>query len=225
MTEPTNELIGELTRGLRPVRPIAPLRRIAAIVAGTALALTVAHELYSLATGWPLVKPDFGPLDVETLVAHVLLAAGALAFALGASVPGREPVARVGAIALGIAAAAVVWIGCQRLLQWPGLASLSPDWLSAAFTCGLGSVTPAILPVFLLTRFSASAAPRHTASVLLVGAAAPIAILSWPGIVDCAYTDELHQIVSHLLVPAIGALVLGVVVLPLLLAARRSIRD
>lgn len=225
MTEPTNELIRELARGLRPVRRIPPLGRIAAIVAGLAGALVVAHVGYALASGSPLVKPDFGPVDGETLVAHALLAAGALAFALGASVPGREPLARVGAIALGVAAAAVVWIGCARLLHWSGLASTSSDWLGAAFSCGLGSIAPAILPVLLLTRFSARAAPRHTALVLFVGAAAPIAILTWPGIVGCAYPDELHHVAAHLLAPALGALVLVVGILPLALAARGSVRD
>jgi hypothetical protein len=91
MTERTDTLIHELAQGLRPVRRIAPLGRVAALVAGLAGALLIAQLAYSLATGAPVLKPDFGAVDAWTIATHALLAAGALAFALGASVPGREP--------------------------------------------------------------------------------------------------------------------------------------
>jgi hypothetical protein len=225
MTERTDELIRELSHGLHPVRRIPPLRRVGALVAGLAGALVLAQFAYDLATGAHVVKSGFGAVDAQTLVAHVLLAAGALGFALGASVPGREVLARVGAIAVGLALVAIAGIGCERLLQWPGLASLAPDWVRATFACGAGSIAPALLPALVLSRFSARAAPRHAARVLVVGAAAPIAILTWPGILGCGYPDELHHVTAHLLAPALGALVLALLVLPVVLAARRSVRD
>jgi len=224
MTERTNELIDELARGLRPVRRIPALGRVAALAAGVAAVLLIAQISYVLATRSSLLKPDFGSVDVQTAAAHLLLAAAALAFALGASVPGRERLARSGAIALGVALVAVLWIGCERLLHWPGVGALLPGWRGAMFTCGLNSVVPALLPALVLTRFCARAAPRHTALTLLVAAAAAIAMLTLPGVVGCPYPDELHHVVAHLLAPALGAWVLVVVALPVVLAARRSVR-
>lgn len=220
MTERTDALIGELARGLRPVRRLPALGRVAARVVAAGLGLAALHVGLALAAKTSFPKPGFAALDVWTLAAHALLAAGALAFALGACVPGRERLARRGAWSIALAFVAIAWIGVARLEAWPGVAALAPGWLGATLACSLGSILPAALPALLLVRFAARAAPRCEALVLLLGSAASLALLTSPGILGCGYRDELHQALGHLLTPALGALLLFAVALPVYLSSR-----
>ncbi len=224
MTERTEALILALARGLHPVRRLPGLGRVAASVALLALSLVAAQLVFAWATNSPWLKPTLASVDAWTIAAHALLAAGALAFTLGACVPGRERLTQIGALVLAISLGAIVWIGFARLAVWPGLAALAPGWLGAMVTCSLGAVVPAALPALLLARFAARAAPRRVALTLLLGAAASIGLLTQPGILGCAYPDELHHVVGHLLTPALGALILGVSALPVYLISRPSQR-
>jgi hypothetical protein len=222
MTERTNALIGELAQGLRPVRRLPALRRVAAVVIGAGLGLAAINVLIGWFAKEAFRKPDFAPIDALTLAAHALLAGGALAFALAACVPGRERPARGGALALLIASVGLAGIGLARFADWPGVAALAPTWLERTFACALGCFLPAVVPAFLLARFAASAAPRRAALVLLVGGVASLALLSAPGVVGCEYPDELHHALGHALTPLYGAALLGLAMLPVYLSARRS---
>jgi hypothetical protein len=224
MTERTEALIGELARGLRPVRRLPGLGRVAASVTGVALGLLALHAAFAWSTKPSFPKPDFAALDAWTLAAHALLAAGALAFALGTCVPGRERLARRGALALALASAAVVWIGIARLASWPGAAALGPGWLGATLACSLGAIGPALLPALLVARFAARAGPRRALLVLTLGSAASLALLTPPGILGCGYPDELHHALAHLLTPALGAGVLLLAALPVFKRSRGSSR-
>jgi len=222
MTPRTEELIHELARGLHPVRRLPGLGRVAASVVGLCSSLAAAHLGFTFATKSPWIKPAFASVDAWTIAAHALLAAGALAFALGACVPGRGRLARTGMLAATAALVPVVWIGCARLAAWPGPAALAPGWLGSVFACSLGAIVPAVLPALLLAHFASRAAPRHSALVLLAGAAASLGLLTLPGVLCCAYPDELHHVLGHLLTPALGALILALVALPLFLTSRPS---
>ena len=220
MTERTDALIGDLARGLRPVRRLPSLRAVAARVAGVGLALAAAHVVFAVVAKEAFPKPGFGLLDACTIGAHALLAAGALAFALGACVPGRERLARSGVLVLAVGLAAIAGIGLARLASWPGGATLDPTWLERTLGCSLGCVLPAVVPALLLARFAARAAPRRASPVLLVGGAASLALLSAPGVAGCGYPDELHHTLAHALIPVLGAAVLWLAVLPLYLGSR-----
>jgi len=224
MSERTDALIDELARGLRPVRRLPGLGRVALGIAGLAAALAGAQLVVASFTRSPWPKPSFAAADAATIAAHALLATGALAVALGACVPGRERLARAGGLAVALAFGAVVWIGCVRFAAWPGVAALAPGWSRATLACALGSIVPAVLPVFLFARFGARAAPHRVSLALFFGAVAPLGLLTLPGILGCAYPDELHHVVGHLLTPALGALGLLLVALPVFASARASQR-
>lgn len=224
MTERTEALIQKLARGLQPVRRLPRLGLVASSVAGLALLLVAAQLVPAWWTRSPWLKPGVGINDAGTIAAHALLFAGALAFALGACVPGREPLQRNGIVGLVLAFSAIAWIGAARSSAWPGPDSLEAGWLGATFACSLHSILPAALPVLLLARFAARAAPRRAFVALLIGAAAPLGLLTQPGVLGCAYPDELHQLIGHLLTPALGAPLLLIVALPVFLILRPSER-
>ncbi|MEX2205754.1 MAG: hypothetical protein WEF50_05950 [Myxococcota bacterium] len=220
MTERTDALIGSLARGLRPVRRLPPLGRVAFQVVAVGLGLAALHVAFELLAKQTFPKPSFAAVDAWTIAAHALLALGALAFALGACVPGRERLVRSGSIVLAVALAAIAWIGLARLEVWLGADALGLGWLGRTLACSLGSIAPAAIPALLLARFAARAAPRRVTRVLLLGSAASLALLTPPGILGCGYPDELHHALGHLLTPALGAVLLLALALPVYLSAR-----
>ncbi len=221
MPERTEVLIRSLTRELQPVRRLPRLGRVAASIAGLTFALVAAQIVFAWIGPAPWPKPDFGGLDAWTIAVHALLFSGALVFALGVCVPGRERLARSGVIALALALAALAGIAAVRIAGWPGAASLAPGWLAATVTCSLHAVLPAVLPALLFARFASRAVPRQLAVAIAVGAAAPLGGLTQPGILGCAYPDELHQTIGHLLTPVLGAALVLVIARAVLLTLRR----
>ncbi len=222
MTERTDALIASLAHGLRPVRRLPALRSVATQVVAVGLGLAALHVAWALVAKQAFPKPSFAAVDGWTLAAHALLAVGALTFALGACVPGRERLTRNGVRMLGLALFAIAGIATARLASWPGAEALEPGWLGATLACSLGSILPAALPLLLLARFAAHGAPRRALPVLLLGGAASLALLTPPGVLGCGYPDELHHALGHLLTPALGALLLLALALPVYLSARPS---
>ncbi len=220
MTERTDALIAELARGLPKVERLPELRRVAAIVVGVGLGLAAINSVAGVFVKEHFPKPDFGAVDEWTLLAHALLAGGALAFALGACVPGREPLARGGAWTIALALVVLAGVGMARIGAWPGVASVEATWLERTIGCSLSCLLPGIVPAVLLTRFTARAAPRRAALVLGVGAVASLALLSAPGVIGCEYPDQLHHALSHSFVPLLGGLVMWAALLPLYLMLR-----
>ncbi len=220
MTERTDDLVRELARGLQPVRRLPALGRVAGAVALVAALLVGLELVVGYVAGTPLVKANFASFDLQTLVAHALLASSALAFALGAFVPGRERLMRMGVLGLGLAAFALGIVGSERLLAWSGASTLEAGWLRATLGCGLGAVVPAAIPALLLTLFAARAAPHRVARALCIAAAGSVALLTLPGILRCGYPDELHHVLGHLLAPVFGAVALLALALPVFVSAR-----
>lgn len=220
MTERTDLLIGSLARGLRPVQRLPALGRVAFRVVAVGLALAALHVVFELGAKEAFPKPSFAAVDAWTIAAHALLAIGAFAAALGACVPGRERLTRIGSVVLLLAFAAITWIGFARLQVWSGADALGLGWLGRTLACSLGSVAPAAIPALLFARFAARAAPRRVTPVLLLGSAASLALLTPPGILGCGYPDELHHALGHLLTPALGAVLLLALALPVYLSAR-----
>jgi uncharacterized membrane protein len=218
MTERTEELVRSLARDLAPVRRLPTLGRVALALAALAAVLVVVQLGFGVAAGLALVKPDFGSLDLQTLLVHSLLASAALAFALGESVPGRERLARLGAVGVALAFAGLGLVVVERVIGFSG--TLADGWLAQTFQCGLGAVVPALIPALVFAAFAARAAPHRAARALVLGAAASIAWLTLPGILRCDFPDALHHVVGHVLAPVIGALALLVLVLPFYLSVR-----
>lgn len=196
------------------------LGRVAFRVVVVGLGLAALHVAYELVAQDPFPKPSFAPVDAWTIAAHALLAIGALAFALGACVPGRERLTQIGSVVLAVAFAAIAWIGFARLEVWQGAEALGLGWLGSTLACSFGSIAPAAIPALLLARFAAHAAPQRVTLVLLLGSAASLALLTPPGILGCGYPDELHHALGHLLTPALGAVLLLALALPVYLNAR-----
>lgn len=220
MTERTEALVRELVRGLRPVRRLPPVGAIAAGISALAALLVAIDLIAGRAPDASLLKPDFGPIDVQTILVHAGLAASALAFALGEFVPGRERLKRVGRVGLGLASATLLLVAGERLAGWAGIGSLQAGWLAQTIACALGAIAPAAVPVVLLSIFAARAAPHRVARSLAFACAASVALLTLPGILRCDYPDALHHVVGHLLAPALGAGLLLALALPVFLIAR-----
>lgn len=218
MSERTEALVRSLTRDLRPVRRLPALGHVALAIAALAAVLVGVQVGSGVAAGQPLVKPDFGSTDLQTILAHGLLAATALAFALGACVPGRERLARVGAVGLALALAALGLVAAERIVAFSG--TLADGWLVQTFACGQGAIVPAAIPALVLAVFAARAAPHRATRVLTVAAAASVAALTLPGILRCDFPDELHHVVGHALAPVIGAVALLVLTLPTYFSVR-----
>ncbi len=221
MTERTTDaLVGELARGLRPVRRLPRLRVVAAGVVSLAALLVGVDLLAGHVPDAPLVKPSYDSLDTQTILLHAWLAVTALAFALGEFVPGRDRLRRAGRLGLGVAFLALLLVGGERLADWPGPGSLPAGWVAQTFSCTLGAIVPAAIPALLLAIFAARAAPHRVAGSLAVASAAAVALLTLPGIVRCGYPDPLHHVVGHLLAPVSGAALLLVLTLPAFFIAR-----
>jgi hypothetical protein len=218
MSDRTEELVRSLSRDLRPVRRLPALGSAAIAIAALAAVLVAVQIGFGLGAGLALVKPGFGSADLQTILAHALLAAGALAFALGACVPGRERLARIGTVGIALAAAALGLVALERVVAFSG--TLADGWLVQTFACGLGAIVPAVIPALLLAAFAARAAPHRVAPALAFAAAASVAMLTLPGILRCDFPDELHHVVGHLLAPVIGAVALLVLTLPTYFSVR-----
>ena len=138
----TEGLVRELARDLEPVRRIPRLRVVAVFLALAALGLAgVAVALLGLR---PDVRAGTAHAPYLGIVAGLgLFSVAGLAAALGASVPGREALARSGLVAL--AAALAVWMAAFAVQLGAGaqLGPLDGSWLATSVrrpvACALAS--------------------------------------------------------------------------------------
>ena len=108
----TEQLVGELIQNLEPVRPIPRLR--AAGAGALALGAISSAVVISLRGIRPdLVAGTVGPSVALIAIGLTVVALGGIAASMGAAVPGRERVARVGIgtlfAGLAVAAGAAGW--------------------------------------------------------------------------------------------------------------------
>jgi len=212
----TERVLEGLVEDLAPVRRIPSLR----VVLGGIATLWGAAVVVRWTTGagtrpdtWTLLRtePGFALIFVGLLV----LASGALLLAAAASVPGREPTARIG-----------------RWLAWSGAllgCVVAPTWvlLHAAggsiwpqqedLYCVRGALRVAILPALAAVGFVFWAAPRRPAWIALLGVLGAAALGAVAVHTACPVEGARHWILGHALAPLQIAVVLAV---PLALLAR-----
>ncbi len=211
-----DELIRELARDLRPVRPIPRIRTAAlgvvvlwlAVAAGVLGALGRELQGLSPALG---VRIVFGGLLTCGL--------GGVLGALALGVPGRERLARIG-LALGLGGMAVAaGVGTALFVRSPaGTAHppLAADLGCLAVACGVG-----LLTALGVALFGSRAVPHRPLLLALAGAAGAAGLGAVAAQASCPYADFHHLLMGHVLAPAMGVLLLT---LPLLVALRRMQR-
>ena len=167
----TRDFARELAHGLEPVRRIPRLRTVAAGVSLGALcigALTVVDlglrsDVRSLEMSLPYVA---------VLAGLTLFALGGLLAALGASVPGREAIARAGFVSLALALLTFVLAGVGMVLRETPLGPLDSNWIGTSLSC-LGIATGAgFLPAVALLSFIVGAFPYRPGLAVGIGGAA-----------------------------------------------------
>lgn len=220
MSPTTNQLIQRLSADLAPVEILPSLPRIAAVGVALALAVAIAASLLAIALGAYGSVPS-RPGAWLAFSAHAVLAAGALAAALGGCVPGRASLERAG-----------VWIAAAGLAGTAamvgGISAASPVHavadLSHGFTCLGLTLLPALVPAYFITRFISRGVPRRPRWSAVLGITAVTALVALPGHVACGISDPVHAMFSHLLAPLIGGL-LALLWVPSVLGLEGQVRS
>jgi MFS family permease len=215
----TRALIRDLAGDLTPVQPLPRLRLLAAAVLLLWLAIgVVGVALQGLApTFWRTLAM---PISAGGIFAGLLVAGvGGVLATLALAIPGRDRLAR-GAFALGgagIAIAAGVGIALlarSPLAEWRWPAGHDLPCLAVALAIGLA-------PALALGWLAGRAAPFRPLAIALAAATGAAALGVSVAQATCPADDAMHLMLGHVLVPAVGALVLT---LPLLVAIRRAER-
>lgn len=212
----TRALIERLSRDLEPVRRIPRLRTVVAGVVALA----------GLAAAWTLLRSGGFRSDLVAIAAQhpgfaaigVGLAAmgvGGLVSAVAASVPGREALARAGAVLLlGGAAVGLVAAPGWILLHSAGI-SLWPG--EGEFMCVRGAMWVALLPGAAVLGFVFWAAPRRPVWAGILGVAGAVALGAIAMHASCPNDGATHWIMGHAMAPVVGALL---ALVPLVALAR-----
>jgi hypothetical protein len=219
----TEGFAAALARDLAPVRRLPRLRVVGAGVVLWALSIAAVVVLYlgpraevqQLRMSWPFLGIVCG---------LVIFAFGGLLTALGASVPGRQAVARMGTGAIAVSLLVLLAACAGMLLQGAPVGPVGESWLGGSLSC-LGIATGAgILPAVAVLSFVVGAFPYRPVLAAGVGAAAMVAFGSGAVHLTCASDEFLHVSLSHVVVPLSAGALLGVGLL-LLQRRRLSHRD
>ena len=147
------------------------------------------------------IRPDLAAGTAAPSVALIavgltIVAVGGIAACLGAGVPGRERVARLGIATLiaglAVAAGAAGWgLTSMGAGAWQGLGL---GCLATAFLAGL-------LPGVGLLAFLCGAFPTRPAAALATAAGGAVGLGSISVHASCAVTGALHVLIGHALAP------------------------
>jgi len=145
-----------------------------------------------------------------------IVAVGGIAASLGAAVPGRERVARVGLIALvgGLALSA-------GAAAWGQGSTGSAAWEEIGLACLRIATLAGLLPSAALLAFLVLAFPRWPAASLAAAAVGAVGLGAVSVHASCPVSGWTHVLVQHALAPLIGGTALAVVLYPLLRWLRR----
>ncbi len=201
----TEEFVALLARVLVPVRRIPPLRVVVAVLSLLALFLA------GIAT--VLLGPRGSVLGslplVGGLAGFFMFGVGGLVAALGASVPGREDLSRLGLG--GVALALAIWAASSiAALRGGGMVGpFDSIWVSATFTC-LGLATGiGFIPAVALLAFVIGAFPYRPALAGGLGAAAMAAFGAGAVHLTCAHEGVFHVTLGHVVGPLAGGALVG----------------
>ena len=206
MSGDAEDLIRELARDLRPVRPVPRLQTaLVGLLVGWAVVAALGILLGGLRPDWhALLRSPFGSGGI--LVGLTVTGVCGSAAALAMSVPGRERAARV---ALAGALAGLAWAagaGTHLFLASP---VLDGPWDRLADLHCLGvAVAVGLLPALGLAALAGRAAPFRPLGLALAAAAACTALGAVAAQASCPYEDVRHLMLGHLLAPGVGALLL-----------------
>ena len=216
----TSELVSELARTLGPVQRIPRLRVLCATLLGVALVVTlVTSGLLGLRSDVRTLSFSAGYAGV--VVGLLLLSVGGAIAALGAGVPGRGPVVRVGLAAVGAALLVLAITGFGLAAGGAPVGPLDAGWLATALHCVVIASAVGLLPAALLLRFLGRAHPFRPAATRVMGASAMVAFGSLAVHLTCPADELVHVGVAHLLTPLAIGVLLGVA-LPRALPAIRA---
>lgn len=217
MTRPrdTDELVHDLARDLRPVRPIARLRSAAASVVLLWAMVVVANALLG---GGPPHPLEGSWAHLLVLVGLGISAAGGVVAALAAAVPGRERPARSGRswMGLGIALTLVAG-GWGALGEQVGPVGGVLRGSSTCFARALGVGLPPLLVLGAFVSRGAASRIRVTAGIALVGA---VALGAAAIHAICPVSDGLHVLLGHCLTPLMASALLAIPMAALLARSR-----
>ena len=200
----TDVYIEALAGVLRPVQRIRSVRLVAGTVGLLALFVAgVAVALLGLRTN-VLASP---PL-VGGVAGFLMLGVGGLVAALGASVPGRRDLSRMGLA--GIALALAIWaVSSIAALGGEVVGPFDSMWFSAIFTClGLAS-SIGFIPAVALLAFVIGAFPYRPALAGGIGAASMVAFGAGAVHLTCAHEGVFHVTLGHVIAPLLGGALFG----------------
>lgn len=216
----TSELVSELARALAPVQRIPQLRALCATLLGVALGVTlVTSALLGLRSDVRTLSFSAGYAGV--VGGLLLLSVGGAIAALGAGVPGREPVLRSGLATVGAALLVLVVTGFALATAGAPVGPLDAGWLATALHCVVIASAAGLLPAALLLRFLGRAHPFRPAATQALGASAMVAFGSLAVHLTCPADELVHVGAAHLLTPLAIGVLLGVA-LPRALPAIRA---
>jgi hypothetical protein len=194
--------IRELVQDLTPVKPIPQLRSAALGLLAIFAGVLVADWALGGAEPRPFHDAAWGsPWYLAALAGVTLLAFGALASALASAVPGRAASTRMGLqiAGVGIGLAFAGWL--------LGLASGAPDHggetLRAMTSCGSRALVLGLVPALGCAVFAVRAALRRGAATAALSLLAGMALGAAAVQISCPSNSPVHQLVGHLLAPAL----------------------
>ncbi len=202
----TEDLVQQLVRNLSPVKPIARLR----VAAGGIVALWVAAAVATawMTGAWPRIGEAafwLDPITVTILLGLVVVAAGAVVAALASAVPGREPLARAGQLAAGIAA---VWlIGCGLWAVAGGERESAASLFGGSASCLVHALVLAIPAALAASFYLSRGAPQNRLIASGVAAAGAAGLGALAVHATCSVAGGFHLLLGHCLTPMIGGLV------------------
>ena len=203
MSGSSEQLIRDLARDLSAVKRLPRLRFVALSVVGAAGVCLGLYLVLELAQGHTVFKSKLAASDVLGSTGHLVVGGGALLLALASCVPGRDPMVRAGAWALG-AGATVTLAAAITLLSVQAVAPIANGFFAGTAACTLTAVVPALIPAAILAAFVARGAPSRPTLTLCLGALAVTSLGTLPGHLGCMEPGTLHTLVGHLLAPVTG---------------------
>ncbi len=218
--DPTRDLIRDLANDLAPVKALPRVRFVAAAVLLLWLAIgVVGVAVQGLApTFWQTLTM---PVSAGGIFAGLLIAGiGGVLAALALAVPGRERLARA-AFALGGAGMAIAaGVGIALIARSPLVEWRMPE--AHDLPCLITALVVGLVPALALGWFGGRAAPFRPLAIAIAAATGAAALGGSVAQATCAADDPIHLMLSHVIVPAVGAFAFA---LPLLIAIRRGERS
>lgn len=203
MTTETDRLISRLVAGLEPTTRLPRLRWMAIgilLMGGAMVALKLTLSGLRLDVRMLSMSPSYAAV----LVGLLLISAGGLASALGASIPGRQSLGLCGIGALVGGTAALVGAALGLMFEAHQFGGLSLQGLGAGLSCLGNASLVAAAPALALGVFVLRAAPHHPLLALCAAAGGAAGIGASGVHLSCPSNGALHVLTFHALAPLLG---------------------